>query len=42
MGIAQWRDQLRSGEVSARELTDQHLKQIDEMEKTKDADLLGR
>ena len=28
MGIAQWRDQLRSGEVSARELTDQHLKRI--------------
>jgi len=28
MGIAEWRDQLRSGEVSARELTDQHLKRI--------------
>ena len=32
MGIAQWRDQLRSGEVSARELTDQHLKRIGAVE----------
>ena len=32
MGIAQWRDQLRSGEVSARELTDQHLKRIEAVE----------
>jgi aspartyl-tRNA(Asn)/glutamyl-tRNA(Gln) amidotransferase subunit A len=28
MGIAEWRQQLRSGEVSARELTDQHLERI--------------
>ena len=32
MGIAQWRDQLRSGQVSARELTDQHLKRIGAVE----------
>ena len=32
MGIAQWRDQLRSGRVSARELTDQHLKRIEAVE----------
>ena len=32
MGIAEWRDQLRSGEVSARELTDQHLKRIGAVE----------
>ena len=32
MGIAQWRDQLRSGEMSARELTDQHLKRIEAVE----------
>ena len=32
MGIAQWRDQLRSGEVSARELTEQHLKRIGAVE----------
>jgi len=32
MGIAQWRDQLRSGEVSALELTDQHLKRIEAVE----------
>ena len=29
MGIAEWRDQLRRGEVSARELTDQHLARIE-------------
>ncbi len=28
MGIAEWRDQLRRGEVSARELTDRHLARI--------------
>ncbi|MFM7635196.1 MAG: Asp-tRNA(Asn)/Glu-tRNA(Gln) amidotransferase subunit GatA [Cyanobacteriota bacterium] len=28
MGIAEWREQLQSGEVSARELTDQHLARI--------------
>ncbi len=28
MGIAEWRQQLRSGEMSARELTDQHLERI--------------
>ncbi|KMM17414.1 Asp-tRNA(Asn)/Glu-tRNA(Gln) amidotransferase subunit GatA [Synechococcus sp. GFB01] len=28
MGIAEWREQLRRGEVSARELTDQHLARI--------------
>ncbi|MFM7734094.1 MAG: Asp-tRNA(Asn)/Glu-tRNA(Gln) amidotransferase subunit GatA [Cyanobium sp.] len=28
MGIAEWRQQLSSGEVSARELTDQHLERI--------------
>ena len=28
MGIAAWREQLRKGEVSARELTDQHLERI--------------
>ena len=32
MGIAQWRDQLRSGEMSARELTDQYLKRIEAVE----------
>ena len=32
MGIAQWRDQLRSGEMSARELTDQHLKRCEAVE----------
>jgi len=32
MGIAQWRDQLRSGEMSARELTDHHLKRIEAVE----------
>ncbi len=32
MGIAQWRDQLRSGQVSARELTDQHLSRIEAVE----------
>lgn len=32
MGIAQWRDQLRSGEMSAWELTDQHLKRIEAVE----------
>jgi len=32
MGIAQWRDQLKSGELSARELTDQHLKRIETVE----------
>ena len=28
MGIAQWREQLQRGELSARELTDQHLQRI--------------
>ncbi|MEY4358973.1 MAG: Asp-tRNA(Asn)/Glu-tRNA(Gln) amidotransferase subunit GatA [Cyanobacteriota bacterium] len=28
MGIAEWREQLKRGEVSARELTDQHLSRI--------------
>ena len=28
MGIAEWREQLRRGEVSARELTDRHLARI--------------
>ena len=29
MGIAEWRERLRRGEVSARELTDQHLARIE-------------
>ncbi|MBM5797812.1 MAG: Asp-tRNA(Asn)/Glu-tRNA(Gln) amidotransferase subunit GatA [Cyanobacteria bacterium K_Offshore_0m_m2_072] len=32
MGIAAWREQLRKGEVSARELTDQHLARITAVE----------
>lgn len=34
MGIAAWREQLRKGEVSARELTDQHLARIDAVDPT--------
>ncbi|MFZ9281890.1 MAG: Asp-tRNA(Asn)/Glu-tRNA(Gln) amidotransferase subunit GatA [Prochlorococcaceae cyanobacterium] len=34
MGIAAWREQLRKGEVSARELTDQHLARIDAVDDT--------
>ena len=34
MGIAAWREQLRKGEVSARELTDQHLARIDAVDGT--------
>jgi aspartyl-tRNA(Asn)/glutamyl-tRNA(Gln) amidotransferase subunit A len=32
MGIAEWREQLKRGEVSARELTDQHLSRIEAVE----------
>ena len=32
MGIAEWREQLKSGEVSARELTDHHLSRIEAVE----------
>jgi aspartyl-tRNA(Asn)/glutamyl-tRNA(Gln) amidotransferase subunit A len=32
MGIAEWREQLKRGEVSARELTDQHLNRIEAVE----------
>ncbi|HBH74225.1 MAG TPA: Asp-tRNA(Asn)/Glu-tRNA(Gln) amidotransferase GatCAB subunit A, partial [Synechococcales bacterium UBA10510] len=32
MGIAEWREQLRRGEVSARELTDLHLARIGAVE----------
>ena len=32
MAIAEWRQQLESGEVSARELTDQHLSRIETAE----------
>ncbi|MBM5783646.1 MAG: Asp-tRNA(Asn)/Glu-tRNA(Gln) amidotransferase subunit GatA [Cyanobacteria bacterium K_DeepCast_35m_m1_288] len=32
MGIAEWREQLKRGEVSARELTDQHLIRIEAVE----------
>ncbi|WP_415399999.1 Asp-tRNA(Asn)/Glu-tRNA(Gln) amidotransferase subunit GatA [Synechococcus sp. W4D4] len=32
MGIAEWRDQLKSGDVSARELTDHHLSRIEAVE----------
>ncbi|MFZ9174308.1 Asp-tRNA(Asn)/Glu-tRNA(Gln) amidotransferase subunit GatA [Vulcanococcus sp.] len=32
MGIAEWREQLNSGEVSARELTDHHLSRIEAVE----------
>jgi aspartyl-tRNA(Asn)/glutamyl-tRNA(Gln) amidotransferase subunit A len=32
MGIAEWRQQLQSGEVSARELTDSHLSRIEAVE----------
>ena len=34
MGIAEWRGQLRRGEVSARELTESHLARIAEVEPT--------
>jgi aspartyl-tRNA(Asn)/glutamyl-tRNA(Gln) amidotransferase subunit A len=34
MGIAEWREQLQRGEVSARELTDQHLARIAAVEPT--------
>ena len=34
MGIAEWREQLRRGEVSARELTQSHLARIAEVEPT--------
>jgi len=34
MGIAAWREQLRTGEVSARELTDQHLARISAVDPT--------
>ena len=34
MGIAAWREQLRKGEVSARELTDQHLERITAVDDT--------
>jgi aspartyl-tRNA(Asn)/glutamyl-tRNA(Gln) amidotransferase subunit A len=34
MGIAEWREQLKRGEVSARELTDQHLSRIEAVEPT--------
>jgi len=34
MGIAAWREQLRKGEVSARELTDQHLARIEAVDGT--------
>ncbi len=34
MGIAAWREQLRNGEVSARELTDHHLARIDAVDET--------
>ncbi len=34
MGIAQWREQLQRGEVSARELTDQHLARIEAVDGT--------
>ncbi|WP_398330037.1 Asp-tRNA(Asn)/Glu-tRNA(Gln) amidotransferase subunit GatA [Vulcanococcus sp.] len=32
MGIAEWREQLKRGEVSAREFTDQHLSRIEAVE----------
>ena len=34
MGIAEWREQLQRGEVSARELTDQHLARIEAVDST--------
>ena len=34
MGIAQWREQLKRGEVSARELTDRHLARIEAVDPT--------
>ncbi|MFZ9463430.1 MAG: amidase family protein, partial [Vulcanococcus sp.] len=34
MGIAEWREQLSRGEVSARELTDQYLKRIEAVDPT--------
>jgi len=34
MAIAEWRQQLQSGEVSARELTDHHLRRIEAVEPT--------
>ena len=34
MAIAEWRQQLESGQVSARELTDHHLARIDAVEPT--------
>ncbi|NBW63916.1 MAG: Asp-tRNA(Asn)/Glu-tRNA(Gln) amidotransferase subunit GatA, partial [Synechococcaceae bacterium WB4_1_0192] len=37
MGIAEWRQQLRSGEVSARELTDRHLSRIEAVDGTVNA-----
>ena len=41
MGIAEWRGQLQRGEVSARELTDQHLDRIASVESTVHAFLEG-
>jgi len=37
MGIAEWREQLKRGEVSARELTDQHLSRIEALESSVNA-----
>ncbi|MFM2080458.1 MAG: Glutamyl-tRNA(Gln) amidotransferase subunit, partial [Cyanobacteriota bacterium] len=34
MGIAEWREQLSGGQVSARELTDQHLSRIEAVDGT--------
>ena len=34
MGIAEWREQLQQGEVSARELTDHHLSRIEAADPT--------
>ena len=34
MGIAEWRGKLERGEVSARELTDQHLARIETVDGT--------
>ncbi|MEB3104626.1 MAG: Asp-tRNA(Asn)/Glu-tRNA(Gln) amidotransferase subunit GatA [Cyanobacteriota bacterium] len=34
MGIAEWREQLQRGEVSAREITDQHLARIEAVDPT--------
>ena len=37
MGIAEWRQQLKSGEISARELTDRHLSRIEAVDGTVNA-----